>query len=378
MARNHPENVNPHIGQISFQRDDGLPPAMADYFGGGGCPGTTDVLVPDLPFDFLQPQMRNQVTQVGYGGPFVIRSNPIGAFVDAVRGFCSPVPMEQTSADGGVYSDLSGNDLGSYGDPTSAFPGGSGYTGFGNQGAPRPAPMTCGTGTMWDASMQLCVPTPGMAALPLPVADGCDYASLVAEGAKLGVAKATNDVRATCGVIGKAESCIAAAGANETLRKQWTDLKAAAVKQANDQTKNQGCAAWINAHPSGAPPPAPTPGMPPPAGAPPPAAGGSPGTDNSGMNGGAPAAGSGTKPANDPFGYIGIANPVYSLLPTRTMPRLPQMPDPGSMTEGNIYLMPTAEPFGGSFDPMKSEPARRPGRAITSRGMMNATRGQVR
>src|SRR5216684_7735127 len=89
-------------------------PRSTDYPGGGGCPPGAETLIPDLPFDFLQPTMRKQVTQVGYGGPFVIRGNPIGAVVDAIRNFCFPAPIETT--DGGMnYNDLSGAGLGTYG-----------------------------------------------------------------------------------------------------------------------------------------------------------------------------------------------------------------------------------------------------------------------
>lgn len=354
-----------------------------DAMAGGGCPGTYETLVPHLPFDFLQPQMRKQVTQVGYGGPFVIRSNPIGAIVDAIRGFCFPAPMEQVSSDGGEYADLSGYTM----DPLGQAGGSYGGGGFG-QGVPPTPSMNCGSGTMWDTSQMMCVPTPGAAMMPGPApmpAESCDYLALVAEGAKLGAAKGTNDVRETCRIIGKADSCIAAAGANETLRKQWTDLKAAAVKQANDQTKNAGCAAWINAHPApaagmtaGTPP-----GMPSGTGTTTPPAGGSPGSNNmGGMNpppGMGPGMGPGmmnvenpptAPPANSIFGFINTAGPnaanaLYSLKNT-VMPPMPVMPNPASLTEGNIYMLPTAEPMGGSFDPSRipspeRATARRPG-----------------
>ncbi|SRR6266540_507748 len=327
---------------------------MPDSIAGGGCPGTNEMLVPDLPFDFLQPQMRKQVTQVGYGGPFVIRSNPIGAIVDAIRGFCFPAPMEQVSSDGGEYADLSGYTM----DPLGQAGGSYGPGGFG-QGVPATPSMQCGSGTMWDASQMLCIPTPGAAAAPLAPADECAYPSLVIEGGKLAAAKATNNVAETCRIIARAQSCVAAAGANKTLAGQWMKLQQDAVKQANDQTKKQGCAAWIAAHPSPAggttPPPADTPsGMPPPAGTTPPPAGGSPGTDNSGMTGETP------PPTNKPgsiFGFINTAggnltNTFNRVIENpRVMPPMPAMPNPGSLTEGNIYMLPTREPMGGSFDP---------------------------
>jgi hypothetical protein len=59
----------------------------------------------NLPWDSVGPSVRFQVVQAGEGGPFVMRSNPIGGIVDAIRGFCFPTPMVE-DGNGGYDSEL--------------------------------------------------------------------------------------------------------------------------------------------------------------------------------------------------------------------------------------------------------------------------------
>lgn len=93
--------------------------------------------------------MRPTLVQVGSGGPFVVRSNPVTAVLDNIRGFCFPV---ETLADDetGVTEDI---EYGEYGSPGSAT-----YTPMdGGPAQTAPAPYSqCGGGTMWDGVQ--CVP----------------------------------------------------------------------------------------------------------------------------------------------------------------------------------------------------------------------------
>jgi hypothetical protein len=108
------------------------------------------------PFDFAGPGLRHHVTQAGYGGPFVIRSNPFGAIIDAVRGFCLPAAMREE--DGQYYAEGDG----AISSPTlTDFPllGDAGYS----YGAPY-GPATgilgagCGPGTRYDPDVRQCIP----------------------------------------------------------------------------------------------------------------------------------------------------------------------------------------------------------------------------
>lgn len=363
---------------------------MPDLYGGGGCPNTTDVLVPDLPFDFLQPTTRKQVTQAGYGGPFVIRSNPIGAIVDTIRGWCFPAPMEQTSSDGSSYAAPDG--YGSYGEPSAPYPDTGGYTpgfaglGGGNVGTVGGG-MNCGSGTMWDASQQLCVPTPGSSMMPsssmMPAAsiDPCGVEALNTETKRFQTAAAAGDKRTICSVSVNADDCMRRAS-TPALKAAWASLKATSGSTAIAFGVTN-CRTYLGTVPAA---PATqgmglTPsGMPMTTGTPTPVAGGSPGTDNSGMMGGM--MGGGMRPdeipmvvenppmaapmpgiSNNPFAYINLAdqlkagvsalsaNAAQNIVPTMYMPPMPATPNPMSLTEGNIFMRPSREPLGGSFDP---------------------------
>ena len=80
--------------------------------------GATDPAPKNNPWDEYGPSLVHGVTQVGYGGPFVIRSNPIGALVDTVRGFCFPVSMQADGAGGYDATTDYGQDLGTVGTVT--------------------------------------------------------------------------------------------------------------------------------------------------------------------------------------------------------------------------------------------------------------------
>ncbi len=89
--------------------------------------------LPDnLPFDHAGPPIRRVITQAGYGGPIVGRSNPIGFIFDAIRGFCMPASMQEDG--NGGFEDLSGMGASS---PDLALPAedvGFGFGAFGLSG----------------------------------------------------------------------------------------------------------------------------------------------------------------------------------------------------------------------------------------------------
>jgi hypothetical protein len=337
--------------------------AQANTLGGGGCPAY-DILIEDLPFDFLQPPMVRGLTQAGYGGPFVVRNNPIGAVFDAVRAFCFPVPM-QSSADGTQYTDLSGSGLDTYGGYTSQDLGslGGGYYGLGNNPY-APVSGYCGTGTTFDAASQMCVPTPTTPGTTTPMAmttdcvTSCDASCLDYYSSKASDACTMFDSVTLGAIAVKAAACAAAAGSNKTLAASWTQLAYDCTRWAQYLGSGKQCNG--NPKPAATPemsstPPAMSPSGSMPATTPTPPAGGNPMDSN---NGG-------------PFGYITAATPSSlssslsssSSAGTATVVknaarRLPSPPNPMTMTEGNINLQPSAEVMGGSFDPARIEGGR--------------------
>jgi len=335
----------------------------------GGCE------LPEMPFDFLQPTTRKQLTQIGYGGPFVIRSNPIGAILDAIKGFCNPVPM---SFDGSTYTDLTDSGLGSYGDATSPYLGAEGtpYSGpFGSSGnIPAFNAPQCGSGTMWDVTSQMCVPSmPASGVAPMAATNMCDdpaYASSLAQMAAQ--AFAARDVHMLCQIQANVVACQRSSSIPGLKNVTWPAISAAIVGNLKILGCND-CGTCKGNQPMAAPTPTPT-------------GGGNPNTSNTGgtgpmntpMNSGAqnpPSPGASTgNPTNmpsNPFDYIGHANnPMYVTNPPASQPvtvskaarplslRLPEMPNPMSLTEGNIRMHPSAEPMLGMFDPAAAHPSR--------------------
>lgn len=187
----------------------------------------------NLPVDFHGPRMRRGLTQAGYGGPFVLRSNPFGGIIDAVRGFCLPVPMEE--GDTGGYSDLTGEGLGT---PGADFPIAVG--GPGGQYLPQivgggMSPMqACGAGSVWDGLQMQCVPDMAMTEIGgLPVAPTQPpvgaYAELQEAGRRLQMAVANCDVTGIEQI--RLQAGINAKIGTEGTRGQWKALFNEAAQQ---------------------------------------------------------------------------------------------------------------------------------------------------
>lgn len=110
--------------------------------------------LPTSPWDQIGPHVRPGLSQTYIGGPMVVRSNPIGAIFDAVRAFCFPAAMTEVG-EGSFEAE----------DPTYSSPGLAAFDAapaddafFGFQPAQPSANGSCGTGTIWDASISACVP----------------------------------------------------------------------------------------------------------------------------------------------------------------------------------------------------------------------------
>jgi hypothetical protein len=107
--------------------------------------------------------MRPGMAQTFIGGPFVIRSNPIGALFDQLRQFCSPLPMEE-SGDGFEAPDGMGTPERESFDSAPADSGWFGSLDFGPPGPISSAPgSSCAPGTVWDAGIGQCVTQPSSA-----------------------------------------------------------------------------------------------------------------------------------------------------------------------------------------------------------------------
>lgn len=207
------------------------------------------------PFDGAGPQYRRHVTQAGYGGPFVIRSNPFGAILDTIRGFCFPVPMTE---DEGVYYDDSGQGFGSPGAPDFPLLGdaGPGYaspfaaSGSGILGA------QCGPGTRYDPDTRQCMPISSSMGDTSTVISPCGSEALEEASRRLLMAVQACDltgitqVQLTAGVCSRI--------APKTLRLQWKALANQAAKEAKSH-KTRCKMASIRA--TMAPPGMMTPGM---------------------------------------------------------------------------------------------------------------------
>lgn len=115
--------------------------------------------LPTGPFDQIGPRVRPGLAQTYIGGPFVVRSNPVGAIFDNLRSFCSPLSQVE-SDDSYTTSDpaLNTPEMSTFADAYSA-PADSLY--FGDLGGPSPSVNgSCGVGTLWDAGIGACVPAP--------------------------------------------------------------------------------------------------------------------------------------------------------------------------------------------------------------------------
>lgn len=359
--------IDPRRGVTTYS--DPMNPPNVGQPGGGGCPGYTETLIPDLPFDFLQPPMTKQVTQAGYGGPFVIRSNPIGGLLDTIRNFCFPVPMQQTDTG---FSDLSGAGLGSYGDYTSPYLGSIGYQGGSPLGGNSYTPCggTCGSGQTCDPITNMCMtptstanPSSGMMMSP----GACDYSQIPAYGAQL--VACAGDKTCLCNLAKQASLC-AQANAEAGSGGGWTRT-AAYINKVAGVNCNDPRYSGAGTSPSGTGASGTTP-----------MAGGKasvatnpnlpPNTPGSMDNPAAPFSGTaGSTPVNSVTNPP--ATPVNSIQNSAkrlfSFPALPEVVNPMSMTEGNIGMAASREPLGGSYDPGRvytryyGRPVQRPQRA---------------
>lgn len=341
-------------------------PRDVGVIGGGGCPGSTEVMLPDLPFDYLQPPMVHGITQVGYGGPFVIRSNPLGAVLDTIRGFCAPVPMQVASPDGnfGLPDNTSGfTDLSGLGQDIGAA---GGFTGFPSVTCPPDMPLYNSSTGMCQAT-QANTPVPstgGGAAFTSQCTDPMYFDSVMNSYIQ---AFNTGDICGMCEALGQVQAC----GTTINPGGSWIDLygkiysnvvlalppgatcvsvlkKGCGMNSGTTGGSNAGTSAGRLLPPGigSILPMAPFPNVPLNQGRP---SSVLPSTANTRGN---PV--SGAMMGNT--GGMGATNVVtiegYSLPP---LPRMPQMTD---LTEGNTAMTPAPEPFGGSFAPEASLPRR--------------------
>lgn len=156
--------------------------------------------MPYHPPDSIGPRQVCAPSQVGCAGPIVLRSNPIGAIFDAIRGFCFPVAMEETPA--GYEAE------GGYGSPGTETYGGSGFTdpvggGFAFT-PPTPTGVACAAGTHWDTMQAACAPD--APAQPVDV-DPCSQSNLIAARQALVTARNNCDRPGMEQVLATARSC---------------------------------------------------------------------------------------------------------------------------------------------------------------------------
>jgi len=89
--------------------------------------------IPVLPGDEIGPKVRPGVVRTGlFRDRLIVRGNPIGAVVDWIRGFCSPLPQEEVgegdyAADGDLGTQVAPDDYGGgfAGSVAAEFPGAS-------------------------------------------------------------------------------------------------------------------------------------------------------------------------------------------------------------------------------------------------------------
>lgn len=181
------------------------------------------------PFENAGPLYRRHVTQAGYGGPFVIRSNPFGAILDTIRGFCFPVPMTEEE---GVYYDDSGQGYGSPGAPDFPLLGdaGPGYASpFTNSGTGILGAQ-CGPGTRYDPDTRQCMPTSSSMGETSTVISPCGSEALEEASRRLLMAVQACDLTGITQVQLTAGVCRRIAP--KTLRLQWAALANQAAKEA--------------------------------------------------------------------------------------------------------------------------------------------------
>lgn len=111
--------------------------------------------LPVSPADKVGPTVRAGVVRTGlFRDRLVVRGNPIGAMIDWIRGFCSPLPQEQ----------LGEGDYDAEGDAASVVSPDDYYGGFaGGSAADFPYPPTIGGGAQ--------EPLPEPAPAPVPQED---------------------------------------------------------------------------------------------------------------------------------------------------------------------------------------------------------------
>lgn len=150
----------------------------------------------------MGPPMRHGLSQAGNAGPFVVRSNPIGAVLDAVRGFCFPVQMEEDGNSG--FEDI---EFGAFSSPGAE----TGFA-YGQAGPPNyyTGPVTdsasCGPGTSWDGTQ--CVPEGMMmGSSPVPTEDPCGQSHLLRARETLRTAVSACDRAGIAQVLDTARSC---------------------------------------------------------------------------------------------------------------------------------------------------------------------------
>jgi hypothetical protein len=259
----------------------------------------------NLPFDAIAPRLRKGVTQVGYGGPFVLRSNPIGGLIDTVRGFCFPVPMMDDGS--GLYQDLSGQGLDSAG--ISGGFGGGAIQPNDPLSAPMgdmmsPATMMCGPGQAYDAVTMTCQPS---AMVDMGLANKIPGGPEDLDAAK-------NKVIAFQMGQGSWQDCETFITTMQFyrpiapgyLKSQWTDLiNATKAVCANAKKRKQ------------------------------------------------------TGPSQAVMALSGQANRA-------NLGPMPMTPTPLSLTEGNVRMVPSRDPMGGAVDPRASIPPPSRGQRVTA------------
>jgi hypothetical protein len=184
--------------------------------------GVNDPAPANYPWDSVGPTMEHGVTQIGYGGAFVIRSNPFGGIIDTIQGFCFPASMVSDGA-GGYDAEEGYGTPGTYsadiGIPGVASLGGGGFGGY---SSPTPPPVEQQL-PMAEVPMQ----TTG----PPVVVSPCGPEALDMMTEKLTTAAANCDVAAINTIRRLAPICEKTAPAH--LRGSWKALAANARSIGN-------------------------------------------------------------------------------------------------------------------------------------------------
>lgn len=116
--------------------------------------------LPVFPWETIGPPSRRGASRVGvFGEKVIVRSNPVGAIFDWLRGFCSPLPQQEVSegefvTDDEQYSTVSPTE--SYA-PIYNVPSDVYTPNYPVAGSADPS-TRCGAGTLWDSALGSCVP----------------------------------------------------------------------------------------------------------------------------------------------------------------------------------------------------------------------------